>query len=193
MHAPGSFESIYQQYKHKVFNTAIGYLQNQEDAEEITQDVFVEIYHSLHTFRGEAGLGTWIYRLTVNKSLDHIRKRNRKKRSGFLRRILGSEPDHEAATDFIHPGVLLENKERSMYLFAALQKLPENQQTAFVLSRLEDLGNKEIAEIMNLSVGAVESLLSRAKENLRKHLADDYKPENSRRNSIRKTSNETGE
>ncbi|MBS1636014.1 MAG: RNA polymerase sigma factor [Bacteroidetes bacterium] len=189
----GSFESIYRQYKNKVFNTAIGYLQNTEDAEEITQDVFVEIYHSLDTFRNESNLGTWVYRITVNKSLDHIRKRNRKKRMGFLSRLLGAEAEHESVPDFIHPGVLLENKERSIHLFAAIQKLPENQQTAFILSRLEDLGNKEIADVMKMSVGAVESLLSRAKENLRKQLAAEYKEDGHRRNPPKKSSNETGD
>lgn len=168
-----SFEEIYQSYQNKVFNTVIGYLQHTENAEEVTQDVFVEIYRSLPGFRQESSFSTWIYRIAVNKSLDFLKSSQRKKRLAFVASLFGAETP--PAPDFVHPGVLLENKERSVYLFKAINTLPENQKTAFILARVENLGNKEISEIMQVSVGAVESLLSRAKENLKKQLSHYYR------------------
>ena len=167
-----SFLEIYDRFKNKVYNTVIGYLQNTEDAEEVTQDVFLEVYRSVEKFKGESSLSTWIYRISVNKSLDFIKAKNRKKRFAFITSIFDKDSgelkhDH---SDFIHPGVTLENKERSTILFNAINQLPENQKTAFILSKVEGLGNKEISEIMEMSVGAIESLLSRAKENLKKLL-----------------------
>ncbi len=177
MFAETSFEELYHTFKNKVFNTVIGYVQNIEDAEEVTQDVFIEIYRSLQKFRGDASLSTWVYRISVNKSLDFIKSKKRKKRLAFVTSLF--EPTAKASTndtpDFVHPGVVMENKERSVILFRAIDGLPENQKTAFILSKLEHLGNKEIAEIMIMSVGAVESLLSRARDNLRKQLAGYYK------------------
>jgi RNA polymerase sigma factor (sigma-70 family) len=169
---PLLFPELYEQYKSKVFNTVISYLQNAEDAEEVTQDVFVEIHHSLDKFEGRSSPGTWIYRISVNRSLDFIRARKRKKRAAFITSLFNrdtGELQYEQA-DFVHPGITLENKERSVFLFKAIHSLPENQQTAFILARIEGLGNIEIAGIMELKVGAVESLLSRAKDNLRKKL-----------------------
>jgi RNA polymerase sigma-70 factor (ECF subfamily) len=172
-----NFRETYEHYKSRVFNTVISYVQSREDAEEITQDVFVEMHRSLNKFKGDSTLGTWIYRIAVNKSLDHLKSRNRKKRFAFITSLF----DHESgeirhdSSDFVHPGVVMENKERSVILFKAIHSLPENQKTAFILSKIEGLGNKEIAEIMGNSVGAVESLQSRAKENLKKGLEGFYK------------------
>ncbi|MCW3084187.1 MAG: polymerase, sigma-24 subunit, subfamily [Bacteroidetes bacterium] len=166
------FNVIYETYKTKVFNTAIGYLQNQEDAEEITQDVFVEVYRSAGKFEGKSLLGTWIYRITINKSLDFIKSKNRKKRFAFLSSLFNDagELKHDAP-DFYHPGVILENKEKSAILFKAINTLPENQKTAFILSKLEGLSYAEISEVMEVSVSSVESLLFRAKQNLQKELS----------------------
>lgn len=176
-----SFEELYHTYQSRVYNLALSYLQNEGDAEELTQDIFVEVYHALASFRGEASAGTWIYRITVNRAIDFLRKKSRKKRLGTLLSLFRDTGTPESP-DFIHPGVLLEHKERSATLFAAIETLPENQKTAFILARVEDLGNKEIAEIMQLSVGAVESLLSRARENLKKQLAVFYPEWSKRRN-----------
>jgi RNA polymerase sigma-70 factor (ECF subfamily) len=135
-----SFQEIYELYKNKVFNTVIGHLQNQEDAEEITQDVFIEIHRSLKTFEGKSSLSTWIYRISVNKSLDFIKSKNRKKRFAFFAELFDTSGNikHDRS-DFHHPGILLENKEKAGVLFKAINKLPENQRTAFILSKTEGL------------------------------------------------------
>ena len=148
-------------------------------AEDISQEVFVTVYKSILSFNEKSSISTWIYRITVNKCLDHLRAKKRQKRSGFLSQLLNLDNGEplEGAADFIHPGVVLENREKSKFLFKAINALPDNQKTVFVLTYVEDLPQKEVAEIMNLSLKAVESLLQRAKSNLRKELSDVYKGE----------------
>ena len=173
-----AFNVIYETYKTKVFNTAIGYVQNPEDAEEVTQDVFVEVYRSSGRFEGKSSPGTWIYRITINKSLDFIKSRNRKKRFAFISSLFNDagELKHDSP-DFYHPGVILENKEKSAVLFKAINTLPENQKTAFILSKLEGLSYAEISEVMEASISSVESLLFRAKQNLQKELSTFFEKE----------------
>lgn len=171
---PKALDSLFSVYKDKVYNTALSYLQNEQDAEELTQDVFVEIYNSSSKFKGDSALSTWIYRITVNKSLDAIKYRKRKKRFAVITSIFKKDEGTSGIDipDFIHPGIETDLKERSAILFKALDSLPESQKTAFILCKLENLSYKEISEILKTTVPAVESLLSRAKQNLRKMLAD---------------------
>jgi RNA polymerase sigma factor (sigma-70 family) len=150
-------------------------LQNTEDAEEITQDVFIEVYYSVNKFDGRSALSTWIYRIAINKSLDRLRFNKRKKR-GMLQRLFEGEKMHDAP-DFVHPGVEMERRELSVILFKAIDRLPENQKTAYVLHYIEGLPQREVAGIMAMSEGAVESLLTRSKEKLRK-LLDHYYSKN---------------
>jgi RNA polymerase sigma factor (sigma-70 family) len=78
------FKQLVETYQHKVYNTCIGILQNGDDAEEIAQDVFIEVFHSVHKFDQKSSLSTWIYRISINKSLDKLRHTKRKKRSGII-------------------------------------------------------------------------------------------------------------
>ncbi len=170
-----AFRDFFEEYKDRVYNTSLGILQNRNDAEDIVQEVFLEIFRSIDNFRGESSLSTWVYRVTVNKSLEHIRKSKRKKRFAFVESIFGEKSESENLPDFNHPGVLLENSERSAILFKAIDKLKDSQKSAFVLSKVEGLSNKEIGEVMKISESSVESLMHRAKENLRKFLGNYYK------------------
>lgn len=151
----------------------MGMVQDTGAAEDITQEVFVTVYKNILSFKERSSLSTWIYRITVNKCLDYLRAKTRQKRGGLLTQLFNRDAEHIPETsDFVHPGVILENREKAKYLFAAINTLPENQKTAFVLTHIEDLPQKEVAEIMDLSVKAVESLLQRAKANLRKYLTE---------------------
>jgi RNA polymerase sigma-70 factor (ECF subfamily) len=169
---PKALESLFDIYKDKVFNTAISYMQNREDAEEITQDVFVELFNSAGKFKGDSNITTWIYRITVNKSLDALRYMKRKKRFAIIRSIFSTETGELEIdqADFIHPGVEIDMKEDSSKLFKALSKLPVNQKSAFILSKLEGLSNSEISKILGVSLSSVDSLMFRAKQNLKKLL-----------------------
>jgi RNA polymerase sigma factor (sigma-70 family) len=174
-----AFKILVDTHQDRVFNTAIGIVQNAEDAEDVSQEVFIQVFRSIHTFKEESKLSTWIYRITTTRALDLLRSRKSKKRFGFLQRLFGdgNEPLHELP-DFHHPGVALEKKENAAKLFRAISQLPENQKTAFTLHKLENLSYQEISEIMETSVAAVESLMHRAKQNLRKILTGPGSPNN---------------
>lgn len=177
MTAPkNTIREIYNEHHKLVFNLALVYLQNTEDAEEVTQDVFVSVYQSIHKFNRTSSVKTWVYRITINKCLDFLKAKKTKKRWAFVSSIFNNDGGLKHDTsDFIHPGILLENKEHSIYLFKAIETLPETQKTAFLLANIEGLGNKEISVVMEKSIGSVESLLQRAKENLRTELKEYYK------------------
>lgn len=158
-----------------VYNTVLGFLQNTVDAEDVTQDVFIKLYENIGSFKQQAKLSTWLYRISITQAMDLLRYRNRKKRGGFMVSLFGNNQEllYEPP-DFEHPGVLTENREQAGILFKAINKLPENQKTAFLLQKMQDCSQQKIAEIMQMSEGAVESLLSRAKANLKKSLANYY-------------------
>lgn len=170
-----AFKTVVNTYKNMVYNTVLGFVQHTADAEDVTQEVFIKVYENIGRFKQQAKLSTWLYRISVTQAMDHIRRRNRKKRGGLLLSLFGNnnEPIYEPA-DFIHPGIQAENKEQSVILFKAINELPENQRTAFLLQKTQDCSQQRIAEIMQLSEGAVESLLSRAKVNLKRTLFSYY-------------------
>ncbi len=170
-----AFKYLVNAYKKMVYNTVLGFVQQTDDAEDITQDVFIKIYDSISRFKQQSKLSTWIYRIAITQAQDFIRKRNRKKSGGLLLNLFGANNELiYDPPDFVHPGVLAENKEQSVILFKAINQLPENQKTAFLLQKMQDCTQQQIAEVMQLNEGAVESLLSRAKANLRKQLSSYY-------------------
>lgn len=162
-----NFEAVYLKYVSLVYNVALQYVQNVPDAEEITQDVFVKVYEKHGSFKGDSALKTWIYRIAINTSLDAIKAKNRKKRAAFANR---DDAALEKLGDFNHPGVALENKEALADLFAAINKLPETQRHVLILLKIDDLSQKEVAQILNKSAKAIESTFQRAKQNLKKIL-----------------------
>ena len=171
-----SFKILVDEYQKKVLNTCNRFVNNREDAEDLTQEVFIEVYRSISGFRGDSKLSTWIYRIAVTKSLDFLRKRKRKKRFGIMKSISGEERLQEElkATDTSDPGTQAENQDRIKILNEALEKLPENQRVAFTLSKYDELSYQEIAEILETTIPAVESLIHRAKNNLKKRLYNYY-------------------
>lgn len=166
-----TFDEIYATYCKMVFNLALHYVQNVEDAEEITQDVFVKIFNGLHTFKNQSSIKTWIYRITINQSLDFINSRNTKKRL-FLTSFLGIslERTRSEAINFNHPGVELEQKEAIKKIFEAINQLSDTQKTAIILLKIEGKSQNETAEIMKINIKALESLVQRAKKNLKKYI-----------------------
>lgn len=162
-------KDLYDQYARMVYNLALQYVQKQEDAEEITQDVFLSVHENQEKFEGKSSVSTWIYRITINKSLDFIRSKKRKKRFGFLINWMDVSVKEEPS-NFSHPGVELENKEGLERLFKFINELPENQKTALILSKIEHKSQVEISEIMQVSPKAIESLIQRAKVNLQKKI-----------------------
>ena len=166
-----TFEEIYKQHADMVYNLSMVYLQNLEDAQEATQDVFVKVFDKINGFRQDSELKTWIYRITINQSIDYLKSKQRQKRN-FIFSLFdnSSESAENQIPDFNHPGISLENKEELENLMLKIYQLPENQKTVIFLLKIEDLSQKEVAEIMKLSEGAVESLFQRAKTSLKKLL-----------------------
>ena len=167
------FNAVYDDFKSLVYNLALSYVHSQEDAEDATQEVFVKIYQRYAEYKPErASLKTWVYQITINHCLDRVRARKSQKRFGFLTSLFmpdTGDPIPEAV-HFDHPGVALEDKEAIGRLFRIIDTLPDSQRTALILTKIEDRSVKEVAEIMQLSPKAVESLLQRAKENFSKKL-----------------------
>ncbi|NRD19729.1 RNA polymerase sigma factor [Winogradskyella eckloniae] len=175
-----AYSKLLDDYQQKVFSTCISFVPNKEDAEDIAQDVFVEVFNSITKFKGESKLSTWIYRITTNKCLEFIRKKNTKKRFAFLQSITGNAIPMDKTdyfTEMNHPGILLENKELNATLFKAIQSLPERQAVVFTLHKIDGKSYQEISEITTRSVSSVESLMFRAKKNLQKILENYYKNE----------------
>lgn len=172
-----AFKQFYELFKDRVYNTCLSHLQNEAEAEEATQDVFLEVHRNACSFRQMATASTWVYRIAVNKCIDRIRFNKRQKRFGFVSSIFNKDTgalQHNPG-DFNHPGIVSENKDRAAQLFKAISQLPENQQSAFILKQVEGLSQREVAYILDMSEKAVESLLQRAKTNLRKLLGELYK------------------
>ncbi len=165
-----TFKILVETSRDMVYNVCLNYLQSREEAEDTMQEIYVTIYKTIKDFKEESSLKTYIYRITINKCLDTIRKKKAKRRFAIF-----STYDEEQHTDFNHPGIIRENKERAEILYRFLNKLPSSQKTALLLFETESMTYKEISAIMETTTGAVESLIFRAKENLRKMLTKYYK------------------
>jgi|WetSurSiteA1Bulk_404760.scaffolds.fasta_scaffold00570_7 RNA polymerase sigma-70 factor, ECF subfamily len=175
---PEAFKKLIEIHQVPLIRLCKGFLHNEEDARDITQETFIEVFQSVRGFREDASLATWLYRIAVNKSLNLIRKN---KMNRFLSGLdVFSTPgkndtfiQHDDSRE--QPGFLIENRERSLQIRQAIDLLPKNQRIAFILNKYQDLTYKEIAEVMDISLSSVEALLHRAKLNLQKRLFRLYK------------------
>jgi len=142
-------------YQDRVYRTAVRMV-GDDDAYDVAQEVFIKAWRELKRFRGESALSTWLHRMTINLSLNLIRGRKRE-----LNRREQYGPG--VSTPPPAPDSSLLDEERTRMVWEAIDSLPERQRTAIIMYRFEELTAPRIAEVMDLSVGAVESLLHRAK------------------------------
>jgi len=169
-----AFKELVENHKMLVLNTCKGFLHNEDDAHDVSQEVFIEAYRSIKKFRGDSKITTWLYRIAVNKSLNFIRDNKKHKR--LIDIMTGKNEKHISTNINLNlPDADIENRERSHVLYGAIDELPKNQRKAFILNKYENLNYKEISEIMNKSISSIESLLFRAKRNLQEKLYDYYK------------------
>ena len=159
---PGSREALYHRYKRRVFALALRIV-GAMDAEEVAQEAFIRIFRGLPKFRGEAALGTWIYRLAVNAALSH---RTRRPAPGTEPADLEPEAP-QAAPPTAGDAVLRARLER------ALWRLPVGYRTVIVLHDVEGLEHEEVAGILGCHVGTSKSQLHKARTRLREILAAD--------------------
>lgn len=145
------------------------YLQQQQEAEDAVQEIFVKVYQKSNSFREESQVGTWIFRITVNHCLDIVRaKKRRTKWARIFPFIHGSEESISGI--MAQKDLSIEDKQALDQLMQHIRNLPERQCTVLVLNRLEGLTIDQVANVMGLSYKAIESLLQRAKQSLQKHI-----------------------
>ncbi|WP_321307791.1 RNA polymerase sigma factor [Marinifilum fragile] len=171
-----AFRHLVESYQSMVVNTAMGMIHNMADAEDVAQEVFIQVYNSIYDFRLESSLKTWIYRITITRSLNAVRSKGRKSFFTRLEDLFFTKREVGIGESSLpNPQKRLEEMDHSEAIQSAMNTLPDNQKVAFTLSKYEDLSYKEIAEVMQVSKSSVESLLYRAKVNLQKKLLDYYK------------------
>ena len=166
-----AFRTLVARYQDRIYRTVLSLLRSPEEAEDVAQEVFVEVYQTIGRFRGDAALSTWLYRLATSRALKNRQKARAKKRFAYFTSLLGFDNAvlHEVP-DHAHPLALLEGQQQLRILLDRVARLPNQQQVAFTLRHEQELSYEEIADILNTTVPAVESLLFRARQTLRKYL-----------------------
>jgi len=173
-----SFQILVETHQRMVVNTCLAIVHNKADAEDLAQDVFLEIFRTAENFRGDSKISTWLYRIATNRALNLIRNNKRKRffqsiedtftggrnRASEISENHGDQPDRN-----------ITDQQRSDMLHQAIDRLPEKQRIAFTLNKYEELPYQQIAEVMEISLSSVESLIHRAKKNLQEQLLDCYK------------------
>ena len=161
------FAVIVKKYHTMIFRTSIGFVHVQEDAEDLTQEVFINAYQNISKFRGDSEVSTWLYRIAVNTALNFVAQ---KQRRGFLQFGDLLKTFFNKASNSLNPQQKFEAAEEKETVRKAIDSLSDKQRIALVLTRFDDLPQKEVAKIMGISQRAVEQLLLRAKINLSKKL-----------------------
>ena len=169
-----AFRWLVDNFSSRIHYTVLNILQDPDDAEDALQETFIQVYESIAGFKGESSLLTWVHKIAIRKALEKLRKRKTRQRIQSV--IPWWMPEEKRSVDMalLNPGIAAENKEKASALFKAIDQLPENQKLAFTLIRVQGMKHDEVTEIMGLGVKAIESLLSRAKENLKQHLEKYY-------------------
>jgi len=168
-----AFVSLVRRYKTQVYSVSYSILGSREDADEISQDVFIKVHDSLHKFNGKSSFSTWLYRITVNKCRDALRKRKRKKEISMETDISGQEglklkdvleSEQKSADE------LMRDKELQEIVRTAIGTLPEKYRIAITLKEIEHLSYAEIADVMKVTVHNVKVILFRARVKLKERL-----------------------
>ncbi len=162
------FRLLIDQYQPLVFNTLMGFVHNKEDAEDLSQEVFISVYNSLRGFKAESQFSTWIYRVTVNMAINFVHRQHRR---NILHKYLSLwQAQIDKPTEDKNPEEQMLKSEREFLIQKAIDSLSDKQRSIFILSRYDELSQKDIASVMHISEGAVEQHLQRAKQNLQKKL-----------------------
>ncbi len=166
-----AFRQLVEKHHKRVVHICLSLVHQVEDAEDLAQEVFIEVFKSVDNYRGDAAVSTWLYRLSVNKSLDFIRSANRQKRGkGLVTNLEKVELERHPLEQAPLASDQMEAEERRRLLHWGIEQLPDRQKLAITLSKLDELNQQEVAEIMGTSVSSVESLLVRGKKRLKEVL-----------------------
>lgn len=171
-----SFEEIMRRYESKVFNMAMRFTRNQEDAEEVLQDVFSTLYRKVEGFQGKSAFSSWLYRIVVNAAFMKLRKRKQNQTisiEDLAPAIRQYCLDCDAMVSTRSDSVSM-NRELRDIIQNAINRLPEQYRAVFVLRDVDGMSNQEVGEILGLSIPAVKSRLHRSRLMLRKKLQRHY-------------------
>jgi RNA polymerase sigma-70 factor (ECF subfamily) len=163
-----AFGVLVNKYKTKVFNLAYSFTRDRETADDLAQEVFIKVYYALERFKFQSGFGTWLYRIAVNHFKDYLRKHVRERHVSIEK--LGREPS-VSEDEIKKKEKAQEAADRKRLLYESLQSLPEKHQIILTLRDIQGHSYEEIAGILKLSPGTVDSRLHRARKMLRKKIA----------------------
>ncbi|MFQ5845705.1 MAG: RNA polymerase sigma factor [Planctomycetota bacterium] len=168
-----AFSALLQRHRDAVVSLTYRYLGNREDAEDLAQEIFLKIYRARSRYRPEAKFTTWLYRISVNACLNEVR--NRRNRPTFRAASLHPSDDGDAAPALEDarsesPAAAVERTELRRQVRGAVDSLPERQRLALLLNKFHGLSYEELAQALDLSLQAVKSLLTRARQNLRRRI-----------------------
>jgi RNA polymerase sigma-70 factor, ECF subfamily len=161
----GAFEEVYRAHAGRLYSVACRMVGNPTDAEDLLQEIFLAAHRKLESYRGEAALGTWLYRLATNLCLDHLRSRTARSNQ-----LTGALDDEVGLQDAGSRG-LAERTVTKMDIERALQLLPEGCRAAFVLHDIEGLEHREVADVLGIAEGTSKSQVHKARLRLRALLA----------------------
>ena len=167
-----AFSEVVARYKTKIYNYLYRMTGSAEDAEDLTQEVFVRMYTSIDSFRGQSSLNTWLFRIAGNLCIDRFRRTKNRPAAYSLDAPVGdAEMAPEIPDTTYEPHRLLENVEMAEQIQTALSKLPDKLRATLLLHDIEGLPYEEIAQIAGCPLGTVKSRLFNARMQLRQHLA----------------------
>ncbi len=168
------FREIVEKYQNQVMNTVYRFTGDYYQAEDLTQEVFIRVFKSAKRYRPKAKFKTWLFKIVVNLCLNYRRDRARNRTQSLDAPL--TTKDGELAREVRSPNgdipdIALEEMELKRTVREAVDSLPENQRIVVILQRFEEMSYKEISDTLGVSLSAVESLLFRARQNLRRKLA----------------------
>ena len=171
-----AFEQLIEKYETKVFHLAMRFTKNEEDAEEVLQDVFMTLHRKLELFQGKSAFSSWLYRIVVNAAFMKLRKR--RQQPAVLLEDLAPHTRQKAldgeSYQANHVETFTQNEELKGVLLSAVNRLPEQYRSVFVMRDVNGFSNQETSEVLGLSVPAIKSRLHRSRLMLRKKLIRYY-------------------
>lgn len=160
-----AFEALYQQHHRRVYSLCLRMLRDQDEAEDLTQDVFLQVYRKIDSFQGTSAFTTWLHRLTVNMVLMHLRRKRRQpakesfemEEPGVTAELMASRPAERSPIEAVD-------------LAKAIDRLPDGYRIVFLLHDVEGYEHAEISQLLGISVGTAKSQLHKARLKLRQML-----------------------
>jgi len=169
-----AFERLVLDNQNRVYSLALRLTGDREEAADLAQEAFVRAWQGLSSFQGGSSFSTWVYRLTTNVCIDHLRKKKRREAVEPAVSLDDGDSGWAEPADWeLDPQRLLEKSERGQALARGLEQLPDWQRRVLVLRELSGLSYQEIGQALDLDIGTVKSRISRARLSLRKILLED--------------------